>query len=80
MGGDLDKWIEQLKRCEPISESDVKVLCHLALDVLVEESNVQQVSAPVTVCACPFFLCSPPSYACLRMFQSASWLQWLHSS
>lgn len=50
MGGDLDKWIEQLKRCEPISESDVKVLCHLALDVLVEESNVQQVSAPVTVC------------------------------
>lgn len=51
MGGDLDKWIGQLKRCEPISESDVKVLCHLALDVLVEESNVQQVSAPVTVCA-----------------------------
>eukprot|EP00892_Ulva_mutabilis_P009774 jgi/Ulvmu1/7169/UM034_0077.1 len=50
MSGDLDKWIEQLKRCEPISESDVKVLCHLALDVLVEESNVQQVSAPVTVC------------------------------
>jgi hypothetical protein len=50
MGADLDKWIEQLLRCEPISEADVKVLCHLALDVLVEESNVQQVSAPVTIC------------------------------
>lgn len=56
MSGDIDKWIEQLKRCEPIAEADVKLLCHLALDVLVEESNVQQVSAPVTVCACSHVL------------------------
>lgn len=48
---DLDKWIQQLKKCEPISEPDVKLLCHMALDVLVEESNVQQVAAPVTICA-----------------------------
>lgn len=50
MGADIDKWIAQLKQCEPISEAEVKLLCHLALDVLVEESNVQQVSAPVTIC------------------------------
>jgi hypothetical protein len=51
MGPDLDKWIEQLKQCKPISEPDVKVLCHMALDVLVEEGNVQVISAPVTICA-----------------------------
>ena len=47
---DLDRWIEQLKRCEPLAERDVKVLCEKALEVLVEESNVQRVDAPVTIC------------------------------
>lgn len=45
-----DRWIEQLKRCEPLKESEVKLLCQKALEVLVEESNVQRVDAPVTVC------------------------------
>lgn len=47
---ELDRWIEQLKRCEPLKESEVKTLCQKALEVLVEESNVQRVDAPVTVC------------------------------
>lgn len=47
---ELDRWIEQLKRCEPLKENDVKILCQKALEVLVEESNVQRVDAPVTVC------------------------------
>eukprot|EP00775_Hariotina_reticulata_P009763 gene9763-9920_t len=47
---ELDRWIEQLKRCEPLKENEVKVLCQRALEVLVEESNVQRVDAPVTVC------------------------------
>ncbi len=46
------RWIEQLKKCEPLKESDVKQLCNKALEVLVEESNVQRVDAPVTVCEC----------------------------
>lgn len=41
--------IEQLKRCEPISESQVKELCLKAREILVEEGNVQYVDAPVTV-------------------------------
>ena len=57
MGSDIDKWIAQLKQCDPISETDVKLLCHMALDVLVEESNVQQVSAPVTICGLPLGPC-----------------------
>lgn len=46
---DLDKQIEQLKRCEPLKESEVKALCLKAIEILVEESNVQRVDAPVTV-------------------------------
>ena len=47
---DLDRQIEQLKKCEPLKESEVKALCLKAIEILVEESNVQRVDAPVTVC------------------------------
>ena len=47
--GDLDRQIEQLKRCEIIKESEVKALCAKAREILVEESNVQRVDCPVTV-------------------------------
>lgn len=47
---DLDRWIEQLKRCEPLIEQEVKSLCDKAVEILVEESNVQRVDAPVTLC------------------------------
>lgn len=46
---DLDRQIEQLKRCETITESEVKSLCTKAREILVEESNVQRVDSPVTV-------------------------------
>uniref|UniRef100_A0A6N2K280 Calcineurin-like phosphoesterase domain-containing protein n=1 Tax=Salix viminalis TaxID=40686 RepID=A0A6N2K280_SALVM len=47
---DLDRQIEQLKKCEPLKESEVKALCLKAMEILVEESNVQRVDAPVTIC------------------------------
>ncbi|KAI7744636.1 hypothetical protein M8C21_001245, partial [Ambrosia artemisiifolia] len=46
----LDRQIEQLKNCEPLKESEVKALCLKAMEILVEESNVQRVDAPVTIC------------------------------
>ena len=46
---DLDKQIEQLKRCEYIKEAEVKELCEKAKAILIEEQNVQRVEAPVTV-------------------------------
>lgn len=52
---DLDRQIEQLKNCEPLKESEVKALCLKAMEILVEESNVQRVDAPVTV-GLPFYL------------------------
>jgi hypothetical protein len=45
----LDRQIEQLKRCETISEPEVKQLCLQAREILVEEGNVQYVDSPVTV-------------------------------
>lgn len=46
---DLDRQIEQLKKCEIIREAEVKALCAKAREILVEESNVQRVDSPVTV-------------------------------
>ena len=50
---DLDRQIEQLRRCEYIKEAEVKALCAKAREILVEESNVERVDAPVTVSTHP---------------------------
>ena len=49
MGSDLDRQIETLLECKIITEAEVKELCLKAREILVEESNVQRVDAPVTV-------------------------------
>jgi len=46
----LDQQIELLKHCKIISEKEVKELCNKAREILVEESNVQRISGPVTIC------------------------------
>lgn len=46
---ELDSWIEQLERCEYLSEIEVKVLCERAREIMIEEDNVQSISAPVTI-------------------------------
>eukprot|EP00621_Florenciella_sp_RCC1693_P003741 CAMPEP_0182525344 /NCGR_PEP_ID=MMETSP1323-20130603/2417_1 /TAXON_ID=236787 /ORGANISM="Florenciella parvula, Strain RCC1693" /LENGTH=324 /DNA_ID=CAMNT_0024734047 /DNA_START=117 /DNA_END=1090 /DNA_ORIENTATION=- len=50
MASDLDAQIERLKKCEHLRESEVKALCQKAREILVDESNVQRVDAPVTIC------------------------------
>ena len=47
---DLDQMIATLRRCEVLKESEVKHLCSKAMEILVEESNVQRIDSPVTVC------------------------------
>ena len=39
-----------VQRCEHLKESEVKALCAKAREILVDESNVQRVDAPVTIC------------------------------
>ncbi|KFY13253.1 hypothetical protein V491_06475 [Pseudogymnoascus sp. VKM F-3775] len=46
----LDGWIESLMACKQLAEVDVQRLCEKAREVLQEESNVQPVKCPVTVC------------------------------
>jgi len=50
MSSDLDRQIEQLRKCQIIKESEVKTLCAKAREIFVEESNVQRVDSPVTIC------------------------------
>lgn len=52
----LDEQIERLKRCEYLREGEVKALCLRAREILVDESNVQRVDAPVTV-SCAWITC-----------------------
>ena len=47
---ELDGWIEQLMRCKQLNETTVKTLCEKAKEILINESNVQEVKCPVTVC------------------------------
>ena len=37
---DLDRQISLLKSCECIKESEVRDLCNMARDILLEESNI----------------------------------------
>ena len=47
---DPDKWIQQLMQCQHLSEPEIKLLCNKVRNILMEESNIQPVSSPVTIC------------------------------
>ena len=47
---DPDRWISQLKECRFLPEADMKLLCERVRSLLLEESNIQPVSSPVTIC------------------------------
>ncbi|GJZ07676.1 serine/threonine-protein phosphatase PP2A-2 catalytic subunit [Tanacetum coccineum] len=48
--GNLDEQISQLMECKPLIEPEVKTLCEKAKEILMNESNVQPVRSPVTIC------------------------------
>lgn len=48
--GNVDHWISKLMELNRLTEEEVKQLCDMARDILVQESNVQEVLCPVTVC------------------------------
>ncbi|KAG8997360.1 hypothetical protein FRB90_012516 [Tulasnella sp. 427] len=45
-----DQWIEQLLTCQFLPEADMRIMCDKVRNILMEESNVQPVSSPVTIC------------------------------
>lgn len=49
-GGGPDQWIDHLRSGKLLSELELKQVCEIVKQILIEESNVQPVSSPVTVC------------------------------
>jgi len=47
---DIDKYIQTLKSGQCLPERDLRLLCEKVKEILIEESNVQPVNAPVTIC------------------------------
>lgn len=47
---DPDLYLSQLRQCRHLPESAMKHLCTVVRSILIEESNVQPVHSPVTVC------------------------------
>lgn len=49
-GAGPDEWLEAAKQCKYLPEADMKRLCEIVKECLMEESNIQPVRTPVTVC------------------------------
>jgi serine/threonine-protein phosphatase 6 catalytic subunit len=47
---DMDRWIATVRDCQHLTELELKKLCDRVKEILLEESNVQPVHSPVTVC------------------------------
>ncbi|KAH8501861.1 hypothetical protein H0E87_016582 [Populus deltoides] len=47
---DLDQWIAKVKEGQHLLEDELQLLCEYVKEILIEESNVQPVNSPVTVC------------------------------
>jgi len=47
---DLEAWIERLYQCKPLTEGEIRQLTEKAKEVLFDESSVQPVRCPVTIC------------------------------
>ena len=47
---DIDRYIAELHEAKCLHERDLRLVCERAKEILLEESNVQPVAAPVTVC------------------------------
>jgi len=50
MSLNLDESIEHVRQCKFLEERQLKQLCELIKDLLLEESNVQPVASPITLC------------------------------
>jgi diadenosine tetraphosphatase ApaH/serine/threonine PP2A family protein phosphatase len=46
----VDAWLNKLRKNSPLSVGEVKLLCKMVKEILVEEPTLQEVQSPVTVC------------------------------
>ena len=45
-----ERWVAQLLTCRFLPERDMRTLCDTVRALLLEESNIQPVASPVTIC------------------------------
>lgn len=50
MPGGPDEWLATVRGCQYLPETDLKRLCEMVKELLMEESNIQPVNTPVTIC------------------------------
>lgn len=50
MPGGPDEWLATVRQCQYLPETDLKRLCEMVKELLMEESNIQPVHTPVTIC------------------------------
>lgn len=50
MPGGPDEWLATVRGCQYLPEPDLKHLCEMVKELLMEESNIQPVNTPVTIC------------------------------
>jgi diadenosine tetraphosphatase ApaH/serine/threonine PP2A family protein phosphatase len=50
MNAELDEWLAHVRKCKYLPEANLKKLCDRVKELLLEESNVQPVQSPVTIC------------------------------
>jgi len=47
---DIDDCISRIKNREILTEKELRIVCEKVKELLIEESNVQPVNSPVTIC------------------------------
>jgi len=47
---EFDEWLAHVRKCKYLPEANLKKLCDRVKELLLEESNVQPVQSPVTIC------------------------------
>ena len=47
---DIDKFIADIRETKCLHERDLRLVCEKVKEILLEESNVQPVNSPITVC------------------------------
>ena len=50
MQGEIDNWLDTIQNGTILPERELRMLCEKIKEILIEESNVKQISTPITIC------------------------------
>lgn len=50
MYSEIDNWLDTIQNGTILPERELRMLCEKIKEILIEESNVKQISTPITIC------------------------------